>query len=34
MEPVDAMKWLTENMIPVYPLGEIKDTLGSKGGAK
>jgi 2-oxoglutarate ferredoxin oxidoreductase subunit beta len=31
MEPVPAMEWLEENMIPVYPLGEIKDTLG---GAK
>ena len=24
MSPVDATEWLEENMIPVYPLGEIK----------
>lgn len=24
MSPVDAIEWLDENMIPVYPLGEIK----------
>ena len=31
MEPVQAVEWLEKNMIPVYKLGEIKDTLG---GAK
>lgn len=25
MTPVDAMKWVSENMIPVYPLGVFKD---------
>ena len=24
LSPVNAMKWVGENMIPVYPLGEIK----------
>jgi 2-oxoglutarate ferredoxin oxidoreductase subunit beta len=33
MEPVQAMEWLEKNMIPAYPLGEIKNTLDSKGGA-
>jgi 2-oxoglutarate ferredoxin oxidoreductase subunit beta len=32
MEPVKAVEWLEENMIPVFPLGEIKNTL-SAGGA-
>jgi 2-oxoglutarate ferredoxin oxidoreductase subunit beta len=34
MEPVEAMEWLEKEMIPVYPLGEIKDTLAtaSTGG--
>lgn len=27
MEPVEAMEWLEGNMIPYYPLGEIKNTL-------
>jgi 2-oxoglutarate ferredoxin oxidoreductase subunit beta len=31
MEPVQAVDWLEKNMIPVYPLGEVKNTLG---GAK
>jgi hypothetical protein len=30
---VEAMEWLEKEMIPVFPLGEIKDTL-DKGGAK
>jgi 2-oxoglutarate ferredoxin oxidoreductase subunit beta len=37
MEPVEAVQWLAENMIPAFPLGEIKNTLGdraSKGGVK
>lgn len=25
MAPVDALKWLEENMIPQYPLGVFKD---------
>jgi 2-oxoglutarate ferredoxin oxidoreductase subunit beta len=28
MEPVAAVEWLEKNMIPVFPLGEIKNTLG------
>jgi hypothetical protein len=31
MDPVQAVEWLEKNMIPVYPLGEVKNTLG---GAK
>jgi 2-oxoglutarate ferredoxin oxidoreductase subunit beta len=27
MEPVQAVEWLEKNMIPVFPLGEIKNTL-------
>ena len=27
LSPVDAVGWLEENMIPFYPLGEIKNTL-------
>ena len=37
MEPTDAIEWLEKNMIPVYPLGEIKNTLdaaGNKGGTQ
>ncbi len=34
MEPVKAMEWLESNMIPYYPLGEIKNTLPGKGNAK
>jgi 2-oxoglutarate ferredoxin oxidoreductase subunit beta len=36
LEPIPAMEWLEENMIPFYPLGEIKDTLSaaSMGGLK
>jgi 2-oxoglutarate ferredoxin oxidoreductase subunit beta len=29
MEPVKAMEWLEGNMIPAYPLGEVKNTLGA-----
>jgi len=32
-EPLEAMEWLEANMIPFYPLGEIKNTLDS-GSAK
>jgi 2-oxoglutarate ferredoxin oxidoreductase subunit beta len=28
MPPVQAMEWLENEMIPVFPLGEIKNTLG------
>jgi 2-oxoglutarate ferredoxin oxidoreductase subunit beta len=28
MEPVEAVEWLEKNMIPVFPLGEIKNTIG------
>ncbi|MDR1836496.1 MAG: 2-oxoglutarate oxidoreductase [Treponema sp.] len=34
MNSVQAVEWLEQNMIPVYPLGEIKNTLGAAGGAK
>jgi 2-oxoglutarate ferredoxin oxidoreductase subunit beta len=27
MEPVESVEWLEQNMIPVFPLGEIKNTL-------
>jgi 2-oxoglutarate ferredoxin oxidoreductase subunit beta len=27
MDPVNSVEWLEENMIPVFPLGEIKNTL-------
>jgi 2-oxoglutarate ferredoxin oxidoreductase subunit beta len=27
LEPVNAVEWLEQNMIPVFPLGEIKNTL-------
>jgi 2-oxoglutarate ferredoxin oxidoreductase subunit beta len=29
MEPVEAVEWLEKNMIPVFPLGEVKNTLGA-----
>jgi 2-oxoglutarate ferredoxin oxidoreductase subunit beta len=29
MDPVKSIEWLEDNMIPVYPLGEIKNTLGA-----
>jgi 2-oxoglutarate ferredoxin oxidoreductase subunit beta len=32
MDPVQAVEWLEKNMIPVFPLGEVKNTLD--GGAK
>ncbi|MDR1319119.1 MAG: 2-oxoglutarate oxidoreductase [Treponema sp.] len=34
MEPADAVDWLEKNMIPVFPLGEIKNTLGAGSEAK
>jgi 2-oxoglutarate ferredoxin oxidoreductase subunit beta len=36
MEPGDAVNWLDKNMIPVFPLGEIKkpsETATAKQGA-
>ncbi|GHV82932.1 MFS transporter [Spirochaetia bacterium] len=30
LDPVKSMEWLEQNMIPAFPLGEIKDTLGGK----
>ncbi|MDR3334276.1 MAG: 2-oxoglutarate oxidoreductase [Treponema sp.] len=27
MEPVQAVEWLEQNMIPIFPLGEIKNTI-------
>jgi 2-oxoglutarate ferredoxin oxidoreductase subunit beta len=30
LEPLASVEWLEKNMIPVFPLGEIKNTL--KGG--
>ena len=29
MEPIPAVEWLEANMIPAYPLGEIKNTLNA-----
>ena len=26
MSPHDSNKWMEENMFPVYPLGDLKDT--------
>jgi 2-oxoglutarate ferredoxin oxidoreductase subunit beta len=34
MEPIPSVEWLEKNMIPVFPLGEIKNTLNAKGGSK
>ena len=28
-EPVEAIQWLEENMIPAFPLGEVKNTLNA-----
>jgi 2-oxoglutarate ferredoxin oxidoreductase subunit beta len=30
LSPVDAIKWLKENMLPYYPLGVYKDVKGGK----
>jgi 2-oxoglutarate ferredoxin oxidoreductase subunit beta len=32
MEPVAAVEWLEQNMIPVFPLGEIKNNLAAASG--
>jgi 2-oxoglutarate ferredoxin oxidoreductase subunit beta len=29
LEPFAAVEWLEKNMIPVFPLGEIKNTLNA-----
>lgn len=34
MEPIESMDWLEKNMIPQYPLGEIKNELPGEEGAK
>ena len=34
MEPVAAMEWLEAQMVPFYPLGEIKNTLPAGGNGK
>jgi 2-oxoglutarate ferredoxin oxidoreductase subunit beta len=36
MEPVQSVEWLEKEMVPVFPLGEIKNMLedGAKGGAQ
>ena len=31
--PVDAHKWLADEMLPVFPLGTYKDTTGIEGGS-
>jgi 2-oxoglutarate ferredoxin oxidoreductase subunit beta len=31
MEPVEAVEWLEQRMIPVFPLGEIKNALEDSG---
>ena len=34
MEPVAAVEWLEKNMLPVFPLGEIKNTLETAAPAE
>jgi 2-oxoglutarate ferredoxin oxidoreductase subunit beta len=34
MEPAASVEWLEQYMIPVFPLGEIKNTLGEAAGSK
>ncbi len=34
MEPIEALEWLETNMVPVYPLGEIKNELPAEGSAQ
>jgi 2-oxoglutarate ferredoxin oxidoreductase subunit beta len=34
MEPVQSVEWLEQNMIPVFPLGEIKNTLAAQAGTQ
>ena len=33
LKPLEAVEWLEQNMIPFYPLGEIKNELGEKPAA-
>ena len=30
MATVKSVEWLEKNMIPVFPLGEVKNTLGAR----
>jgi 2-oxoglutarate ferredoxin oxidoreductase subunit beta len=32
MDSIEAVEWLEKNMIPAYPLGEVKNTLAETGG--
>jgi len=34
MKPVEAIDWLVKSMIPIFPLGEIKNTLGTAPAAE
>jgi 2-oxoglutarate ferredoxin oxidoreductase subunit beta len=34
LSPADALKWIEENMVPVYPLGVIKDVTSEEGSVK
>ena len=34
MDAIQAIEWLEQNMIPIYPLGEVKNTLNGAGGSK
>jgi 2-oxoglutarate ferredoxin oxidoreductase subunit beta len=34
MEPVEAVEWLENSMIPIFPLGEIKNNLGEGTAVK
>jgi len=33
MQPVESLDWLEQNMIPFYPLGEVKDEIAGASGA-
>ena len=34
MTPTDATDWLAQNMLPYYPLGELKDPARDDAGAR
>ncbi len=34
LEPVESLNWLTEKMLPFYPLGVYKDIIGQRGTEK
>jgi 2-oxoglutarate ferredoxin oxidoreductase subunit beta len=34
MGPAESVEWLERNMIPVFPLGEIKNTLDGPAAGK